>query len=57
MKLLQSPEFAEMAKNVALQVAAMNCQYTNRSDVPQSVMDEEKEILITQIKNDPKNAK
>ncbi|MGI6202882.1 MAG: translation elongation factor Ts [Eubacteriales bacterium] len=50
------PEFAEMAKNVALQVAAMNCQYTNRSDVPQSVMDEEKEILITQIKNDPKNA-
>lgn len=51
------PEFAEMAKNVALQVAAMNCQYTHRSEVPQSVIDEEKEILITQIKNDPKNSK
>jgi elongation factor Ts len=51
------PEFAEMAKNVALQVAAMNCQYTYRSEVPQSVLDEEKEILITQIKNDPKNSK
>jgi len=51
------PEFAEMAKNVALQVAAMNCQYTYRGEVPQSVLDEEKEILITQIKNDPKNSK
>jgi len=50
------PEFAEMAKNVALQVASMNCQYTYRDEVPQSVLDEEKEILITQIKNDPKNA-
>jgi translation elongation factor Ts len=51
------PEFAEMAKNVALQVAAMNCQYVDRTVVPQSVLDEEKEILVNQIKNDPSNAK
>ena len=35
--------FAEMAKNVALQVAAMNCQYTNKAEVPESVINEEKE--------------
>ena len=51
------PEFTEMAKNVALQVASMNCQYTHRSEVPQSVLDEEKEIMLTQIKNDTKNSK
>ena len=51
------PEFAEMAKNVALQVAAMNCQYVDRAAVPQSVLDEEKEILVNQIKNDSANSK
>jgi len=51
-----NPGFAEMAKNVALQVAAMNCLYTNKAEVPESVLDEEKEILMNQIKNDPKNA-
>ncbi|MDD4773490.1 MAG: translation elongation factor Ts [Eubacteriales bacterium] len=49
--------FAEYAKNIALQVAALPCLYVNRSDVPQSVIDEEKEILLTQIKNDETNAK
>ena len=27
-----------------------------KEDVPQSVLDEEKEIVLTQLKNDPKNA-
>lgn len=49
--------FAECAKNVALQAAAMNAIYTNIEDVPASVIDEEKEILMTQIKNDPNNSK
>ncbi|MDD6800530.1 MAG: translation elongation factor Ts [Firmicutes bacterium] len=52
-----APGFAEMAKNVALQVAAMNCLYTTRNDVPESVIAEEKEILMTQIANDPANSK
>lgn len=49
-------EFAECAHNVALQCAAMNATYANKEDVPQSALDEEKEVLMTQIANDPKNA-
>jgi len=49
--------FAECAKNVALQAAAMNALYTNIEDVPASVIDEEKEVLMNQIKNDPANSK
>ncbi len=49
-------QFAEMSKNVALQVAAMNCEYVNRDAVPASRLDEEKAIIASQIKNDPKNA-
>ena len=48
--------FAEMSKNVALQVAAMNCEFVNRDAVPAARLAEEKEIIATQIKNDPKNA-
>ena len=49
-------EFAEMAKNVALQVAAMNCTYTAKEDVPASVIEEEKAILLKQMEQDPKMA-
>ena len=49
-------EFAEMAKNVALQVAAMNCTYTSKEDVPASVVEEEKAILLKQMEQDPKMA-
>ncbi len=47
-------EFAEMAKNVALQVAAMNCAYTAKEDVPASVLEEEKAILLKQMEQDEK---
>ncbi len=50
------PEFAEMSKNVALQVAAMNCEYVNRDAVPADRLAEETSIIAGQIKNDPKNA-
>jgi elongation factor Ts len=49
--------FAEYAKNIALQVAALPSQYVNKEDVPESVLAEEKEILMKQIKNDESNAK
>lgn len=55
-KAVSNEGFAEMAKNVALQVAAMNCQYVDRDAVPASVLDEEKEVIAAQLKNDPKNA-
>lgn len=50
------PEFAAYSKNIALQIAALPSQYVNKSDVPADVLNEEKEILIAQIKNDEKNA-
>ena len=48
--------FAEYAKNIALQTAAMAVQYLNREAVPASVIEEEKNILINQMKEDPKMA-
>ena len=48
--------FAEFAKNIALQVAAMACQYVDRDAVPASVIAEEKEILLKQMEQDPKMA-
>ncbi len=51
-------EFAEMAKNIALQIAAGTPPtYVNKEDVPASVLEEEKQILMAQIKNDEANAK
>ncbi|MBR7185727.1 MAG: elongation factor Ts [Clostridia bacterium] len=49
--------FAEFAKNIALQVGAYPVAYLNKESVPASVIDEEKAILMAQIKNDPSNAK
>ncbi len=48
--------FKECAKNVALQVAAMPVQYLNKESVPASVIEEEKGILVSQMKQDPKMA-
>lgn len=46
----------ECLKNVAMQVAALNPKYLSSDDIPQDYKDHEKEILIAQLKNDPKNA-
>ena len=46
----------EMAKNVAMQVAALKPLYTNRSEISQEYIDHEKEILMAQIMNDPKES-
>lgn len=49
--------FAEMAKNIALQVAAYpNIQYVDKDAVPANVIAEETAIIMAQLKNDPKNA-
>ena len=48
--------FAECAKNVALQTAAMEVKYLNKESVPASVLAEEEAILIKQMKEDPKMA-
>ena len=48
--------FAECAKNVALQTAAMEVKYLDKESVPASVLAEEEAILISQMKEDPKMA-
>ena len=49
-------EIKEMAKNVAMQIAALNPKYTNRSEVSEECIAHEKEILMAQIQNDPKES-
>ena len=51
-----NPGFAEFAKNIALQVAAMPVLYLNKESVPASAIEEEKQIQLTLMKNDEKNA-
>ena len=46
----------EALKNVAMQVAALNPKYVSTDDVPEEYKEHEKEILIAQAKNNPKNA-
>lgn len=50
------PEFEAMGKNVAMQVAAMSPSYLDEASVPADVLDKEKEILVAQMKEDPKMA-
>ena len=50
-------EFAAFAKNIALQIGAYPTPYLCREQVPASVLEEEKNILLAQIANDPANAK
>ena len=49
-------EIKDMAKNLGMQVAAMKPQFTNRSEVSEEHIAHEKEILLAQIKNDPKES-
>lgn len=46
----------EMAKNVAMQVAALKPLYTSDKEVSQEYIAHEKEILLAQIMNDPKES-
>ena len=46
----------ECGKDVAMQIAALNAAYLDKSTGPAEALEKEKEILVAQIKNDPKNA-
>lgn len=46
----------EALKNVAMQIAALNPKYVSTDEVPEDYKEHEKEILMAQAKNDPKNA-
>ena len=49
-------DFAEFAKNIALQVGAYPTPYLDKASVPASVLESEKEIIKSQLANDPKMA-
>ena len=53
----KNESFREFAKDITLQIAAANPAYVSRNDVPQHIIDKEKEITLAQLKADPKNAK
>ena len=46
----------ELGKDIAMQIAAMNPSFLDKADVDQATLDKEKEILMIQAKEDPKNA-
>ena len=51
-----NPEFVAYGKDVAMQIAVLNTAYLNESDVPAETIEHEKEILVAQMKQDPKMA-
>ena len=46
----------ELGKDIAMQIAAMNPTYLDKSDVTEEFIAKEKEIRLAQAKQDPKNA-
>lgn len=54
--LADTDDFKTMGKDVAMQVAAMSPLYLNPEAVPADVLAHEKEIMIAQMKEDPKMA-
>ncbi len=46
----------EALTNIAMQIAALNPKYISDADVEQSYIEHEKEILLAQMNNDPKEA-
>ncbi|MDD2998886.1 MAG: translation elongation factor Ts, partial [Candidatus Riflebacteria bacterium] len=52
----KNAEVTHYAHEIALQAAAMKPSYTFRSEVPTETLQREKEVILGQISNDPKNA-
>ncbi len=52
----EGDEAHDAARDVAMQIAAINPLYSDKSVVPAEDVAKEKEIIIAQIKEDPKNA-
>jgi elongation factor Ts len=50
----RNEEFQALVKNIAMHIAAANPQYVSSEDVPQEVLDEEKEIIREQHKDSGK---
>ena len=53
---LANADAKEAAKDAAMQIAAINPLYLDKDSVPAEDVEKEKNIIIAQIKEDPKNA-
>ena len=51
------PAVVELGKDIAMQIAALNPTFKDKSDVDDEFIAKEKEIRLAQAKEDPKNAK
>jgi len=49
-------EFQQLVKDIAMHIAATDPRYATRDDVPAADLDKERQFLLEQLKNDPKNA-
>ena len=54
--VLKGTQDAQIAKNIAMQVASMNPTYVSRNDMPADVIAHEREIQTALLNNDPKLA-
>lgn len=54
--VFDNENFQTFAKDIAMQIAAMNPIYINKADVPADDIEKEKEILFAQIKQDAQMA-
>ena len=46
----------ELGKDIAMQIAALNAPYLDKENVPAAVIDNEKNIMLVQINENPKDA-
>ena len=53
---LNNDDAHEAARDVAMQIAAINPLYLSKDTVPAEDVEKEKTVIIAQIKEDPKNA-
>ena len=53
---LAAEKVEEVGKDVAMQIAALNPRFWDKSQVTADVLDEEKKIMMVQMENDPKMA-
>ena len=53
---LSAEQVETVGKDVAMQIAALNPRFWDKSQVGQDVLDEEKKIMMVQMENDPKMA-
>ena len=53
---LAADKVTEVGKDLAMQIAALNPRFLDKSQVGQEVLDEEKKIMLVQMENDPKMA-